>query len=101
MYLNRKTSLGLQKEDEQVVRTPKCWENKEVFGELTEVKTAYGNTVKIPKIYLNGWETENLTKEAMEKRGLDPLDGLETLKDGHPMSYDLVRVFYEIYQDED
>lgn len=83
------------------MRTPKCWENKEIFGELTEVLTAYGNAVSIPKIYLNGWETEKLTKEAMEKRGLNPLEGLEHLKDSHPMSYTLAQVFYEIYQDKD
>ena len=81
------------------VKTPTYWQDKKVFGELVEAETAYGNKVMIPKRYINGWHTAKLTKDAMEARGLDPLDGLEILEETNPMHYDLELVFYEIYKE--
>ena len=82
------------------VKTPRRWINQEIFGELIEVKTAYGNKVKIPKKYINGWQTARRTRDAMVKRGLDPLDGLETHREPNRLYYDLVRVFFEIYEED-
>ena len=82
------------------VATPKYWEDKKVFGELVEVETAHGNKVKIPKRYLNGWESAQLGKAYCESRGLDPLDGLEKYEEVNPLYCDLERVFYEVYQEK-
>lgn len=83
-----------------MIKTPKYWE-KDRYQPLVETETAYGNKVKIPKCFMNGWKTAKLTFEHCTSRGVNPLDGLEILEETQPMSYDLERVFYEIYQDED
>ena len=81
------------------VKTPKYWE-KERYGKHVEVETAYGNKVKIPARFLNGWETAKQLKEYCDRHGQDPLAGLEILEETQPLSYDLERVFYEIYQED-
>lgn len=83
------------------VKTPKYWEKKERFGELIEATTFYGNKVKIPEKFKNGWEMAQLMAEDKQKRGLDPTGGLEINKEINPLYYDLERVYYEIYQEED
>ena len=35
-----------------------------------------------------------------EKDGKDPLDGLENWKDTQPIAYDLAKVYWEIYKEE-
>ena len=81
------------------IKTPEYWEDP-LFQPLIEVETAYGNKVKIPNKFINGWQTAKMTKEDMEKRGLDPLDGLEIDKEINPLYYDLELVYYEIYEEE-
>ena len=82
------------------VKTPKYW-NDEVFQPLIEVKTVNGNSVKIPKKFTNGWQMAQMVKEAMVEDGLDPLDGLEIHAETNPLYYDLERVYYEIYEEDD
>ena len=84
----------------QKVKTPKYW-NDEDLQPLVEATTSKGNKVMIPKKFINGWETARLRDEDAKKRGLDPLDGLENIKEMQPMSYDLEKVYFEIYEDED
>ena len=83
----------------EAVKTPMYWES-EPFQPLIEVETAYGNKVKIPKMYTNGWQTAKMAKAESERLGLDILDGLEIHKETNPLYYDLERVFYELYEDE-
>ena len=83
----------------KTIKTPKYWEGK-IFQPLTEVETAYGNKVKIPKLYINGWQTAKMAKEELERLGLDVLDGLERHKETNSLYYDLERVFYEIYEED-
>ncbi len=83
---------------DKVIKTPEYWKNKEVYGELTEVETAYGHKVMIPKKFIGGWNTAQLREKVMAKSGQDPLDGLENTKDINPLYYDLERVYFEIYE---
>ena len=87
--------------EQKKVKTPKYWGNKELFGELTEVETVNGNKVMIPKRFIHGWETAVLTYEHMTKRGLDPLDGIENDLETNSLYYDLERVFFEIYEEDE
>ena len=80
------------------VKTPKYWED-ELFQPLIEVETAYGSKVKIPKRYINGWQTAKMEKAEAERLGLGVLDGLEN-EEIAPMYYDLERVFFEIYEED-
>ena len=83
----------------EAVKTPKYWES-ELFQPLIEVETAYGNKVKIPKMYTNGWQTAKMAKAESERLGLDILDGLERDKEVDSLYYDLERVFLEIYEED-
>ena len=83
-----------------MIKTPLYWDNEEIYGELVKVKTSKGNNVKIPKIFLNGQKTAEMTMKEAHKLGLDPTDGMEVLKETQPLSYDLERVFYEIYEED-
>ena len=82
----------------KTVSYPKYWED-ELFQPLIEVETAYGNKVKIPKRYINGWQTAKMEKAEAERLGLGVLDGLEVDEEIAPMYYDLKRVFFEIYEE--
>ena len=84
----------------KTIKTPEYWTD-EIFQPLTEVETAYGNKVKIPKMYINGWEIAKKVKVESERLGLDVLHGLEIHEETNPLYYDLERVFYEIYEEED
>ena len=85
------------------VNTPKYWTN-EIFQPLVEVETAYGNKVKIPKEFLNGWQTAKMQREDILRRKLEPLAILmvgedeNPDKENNPMYFDLEQVFYEIYE---
>ena len=81
------------------VKTPKYWE-EEIFRPLVKAETAFGNSVMIPKQFMSGWQNALLTYRDMQRLGKNPLDGLEVLKEVNPMYYDLVRVFYEVYETE-
>ncbi len=82
------------------IKTPKYWQ-MERFQPLTEVETAYGHKVMIPSRFINGWQTAKMVRDDMVRRGLDPLDGLEIHAETDSIYYDLERVFYEIYEEED
>ena len=104
MLLTATKKLGIliakpKKETQKMktIKTPKYWQDK-LFQPLIEVKTAYGNKVKIPKMYFNGWQTAKMEKAEAERLGLDILDGLERDREINSLYYDLERVFYEIYE---
>ena len=85
------------------VNTPKYW-GKENFQPLMEVKTAYDNTVKIPRRFLDGWNMLKIQMDFIMERGQEPLDILQVGKDNNPSKqnnpiyFDLEQVFYEIYE---
>ena len=85
---------------EKQIKTPKYWE-KDHNQPLTEVETVYGHKVMIPTRFSNGWETAKATWEYMIRKGLDPLDGLEIHEKQDPIFYDLERVCYEIYEEDE
>ena len=87
--------------EQKTVKTPKYWEHKEVFGELTEATTVNGNKVMIPKRFINGWEMTRLMDEEAKKMGVDPLDGIENDLETNSLYYDLERVFFEIYEEDE
>lgn len=82
------------------IKTPKYWDTMDWLKEKITVKTAYGHEVKIPKKFENGWEWASLRMEDVIKRGLAPTDGLQELEKVNPLSFDLERVFYEIYEED-
>lgn len=81
------------------VKTPKRWEKLE----LIEETTAYGNKVMIPKGMQRGWMHELRRKKDMEERGVNIqkvlADGLPNLKKVRQTAYELVSVFWEIYEE--
>ena len=91
----------------KMVKTPSYW-NEERFQPLVEVKTIYGNTVKIPERWQNTWDflIKNLEGIILE---LGSRDGLKTIKEmldseGTPRSKeceDFFKVFAENYQEQD
>lgn len=83
------------------VKTPKRWARLE----LIEETSAYGNKVMIPKGMQRGWMHEQRRKKEMEKRGVNIqkvlADGLPNLKKVRGAAYELVSVFWEIYEEND
>ena len=86
--------------ENKTVRTPEYWKKIERYKEFIEVETAYGSRVMIPKRFTGGWETLRLMHEHMTERGVDPLEGMEIHQEQNPIFYDLERVFYEIYEED-
>ena len=82
------------------VQTPSYW-NKERFKEKVLVETVNGNEVMIPKRFIHGWEMTQLMDEEAKKMGVDPLDGIENDLETNPLYYDLERVFFEIYEEDE
>ena len=82
----------------KTIKTPEYWKKKEVYGELTEVETAYGHKVMIPKKFIGGWETAKFELEWSKEHEQDPLEFLEPDDELNPLFYDLQRVFFEMYE---
>ena len=83
------------------VKTPERWKKMECIEETT----AYGNKVMIPKGMQRGWMHERRGKKEMEERGVDIqkvlADGLPNLRRVREAAYELVSVFWEIYEEND
>jgi len=81
----------------KTVKTPTYWQ-KDRYQPLVEMKTVYGNSVQVPKRFTDAWWSINITREAIVADGLEPLDFLH--EDEFPY-YDIERVYYEIYEEND
>ncbi len=92
--------------EKKVVKTPKYWQ-EEKYQPLVEVKTIYGNTVKIPERSKDSWDF--LMKHCEEKilrQGRQ--DGLKTIKASLDSATimrsreceDFYKVFAENYQEQ-
>ncbi len=83
------------------VKTPSYWQ-EEKYQPLVPVKTAYGHTVQIPKLYEENWESYLRTKDMIIKMWLpEKADGClkETSNPRQKWGVDLRRVFLEIYKE--
>ena len=80
---------------DKTINYPKHWEG-ERYQPLVEAETIYGNMVKIPKRFLNCWQTAKMIYGEMKKRGLDHLDFLKSIHD--PRSQSVVEVCFEVYK---
>ena len=85
---------------EKQIKTPKYWADEDLQP-LTEAETVYGHKVMIPTKFSNGWEYAKARWQAMTRKELDPLDGLEIHEEQDPIFYDLERVCYEIYEEDE
>ena len=80
------------------VKTPTYWQ-EEKYQPLVEVKTAYGNKVKIPESLVQCWELEITLKEALEQEPQEAKDGyLLVVKKNHDSRWHLTKVFWEVYE---
>ncbi len=83
------------------VKTPEYWKEYE----LIEETTAYGNKVMIPEICKCAWEMEQLRQQHLQKNEVElkrHLGGLKNWLENicqTPMGADMVRVFWEIYEE--
>ena len=90
-----------------MVKTPSYW-NEERFQPLVEVKTIYGNTVKIPERLKDSWDFhmkcfEEIMSEQGKQIGLktikEMLDSATTMRSR--VCEDFYKVMFENYQEQD
>ena len=89
----------------KIIKTPIYWSEKQ-FQPLTEVKTIYGNKVKIPKRFKDSWDIlTSMSEKIISEQGLQA--GLKTIKElmdsenqmTSKKREDFCKVFMENYQE--
>lgn len=88
------------------VKTPRYWQSEE-FQPLVEVKTIYGNKVRIPSLFKESWDIlTNMSESIISEQGR--LAGLKTIKElmatenqmTSKKREDFCKVFVEGYQEQ-
>ena len=82
------------------IKTPSYWQ-EEKYQPLVEAETAYGNKVKIPKSLQDIWErTASLKGRYPKNVERAKAAGFFKLESRNKVNWDILRVYYEEFQED-